>query len=247
MSFVSLHIRYQSAGIVPPPYTHFYELTARPAAMNGVQIDFSITYIDREELDEEDITGEGFTLTDNFSWSGKLGKDWLPVVHNIVSNTKLKAFDEAVLGEKDDFLEVTLDGGYDDPELGTPTQPEPFLYAIQEVIQAIYEAGGKEKPFEMSYLSFQRSGNSEVHLQAQFTTRTVKLITIQNGDEQNRTLPWERLRALMSVVFAHDYIPGEGTAKPPKRDGHYLDVGGDEWHDIGQFDEVHQALGALLA
>ncbi|MEZ0483884.1 hypothetical protein [Fibrella aquatica] len=246
MSFVSLHIRYQSAGMIPAPYTHFYELTARPAGMNGLHVDFAITYTDREELDEEDIVGEGFTLTDDFSWSGQLGKDWLPVVHQIVANTKLNPFDETALGEKDDFLEVTIDTGYDDPVLGTPKQAEPFLYAIQELIQAIYEASGKEKPFEMSYLSFQRSGDSEVHLQAEFTTRTVKLITVQDGQEEHRTLPWEQLRTLMSVVFAHDFIPGEGTAKPPKRDGHYLDVGGDEWYDIGSLDEVHEALAELL-
>ncbi|MBO0947729.1 hypothetical protein [Fibrella forsythiae] len=246
MSFVSLSIRFQSAGMIPAPYTHFYELTARPAGMSGLYIDFSITYTDREELDEEDITGEGFTLNDDFAWSGKLGAAWLPVVHSIVSTTKLGPFDETKLGEKDDFLEVTIDTGYDDPMVGTPTQAEPFLYAIQELIQAIYEAGGKEKPFELSYLSFQRSGDSEVHLQAQFATRTVKLITIQKGQETHSALPWEQLRTLMGVVFAHDYIPGEGTAKPPKRDGHYLDVGGDEWYDIGPLDDVHEALSALL-
>lgn len=247
MSFVLLHIRFQSAGMIPAPYTHFYELTARPAAgLTGLQVDFSITYTDREELDEEDLIGEGFTLTDDFAWSGQLGAAWVPVVHKITSDTKLEPFDETRLGEKDDFLEVTIDTGFDDPEVGTPADAESFQYAIQELIQAIYEASGREKPFELSYLSYQRSGDSEVHLQAQFATRTVLLITVQNREEQNRTLPWEQLRTLMSVVFAHDYIPGEGTPKPPKRDGHYLDVGGDEWYDIGTFDEVHETLAGLL-
>ncbi|WP_375445885.1 hypothetical protein [uncultured Fibrella sp.] len=246
MSFVSLHIRYQSAGMIPAPYTHFYELTARPAGMSGLQVDFAITYTDREDLDEEDITGEGFTMNDNFAWSGQLGTAWLPVIHNVVSTTKLGPFDESTLDEDDDFLEVTIDSGYDDPEVGTPVNVDVFMYSVQELIQAIYEAGGKEKPFELSYLSFQRSGDAEVHLQAQFATRVVKLITIQNREEQHRTLPWEQLRTLMSTIFAHDFIPGEGTAKPPKRDGHYLDIGGDEWYDIGQFDDVHEALTDLL-
>ncbi|XWW45405.1 hypothetical protein JYG30_22160 [Fibrella sp. USSR17] len=246
MSFAALQIRFQSAGMIPAPYTHFYELQARPVGKNGLQIDFSITYTDREDLDEEDIVGEGFTLTDDFSWSGQLGSAWLPLIDRLVTTTKLGPFDETALDEEDDFLEVTIDSGTGQPIVGTPTDPEGFLYAIQELIQAIYEAGGKEKPFELSYLSFQRSGDSEVHLQAQFATRTVKLITVRNGQEQNRTLPWDQLRSLMSVVFAHDYIPGEGTPKPPKRDGHYLDVGGDEWHDISTLDEVHEALVALL-
>ncbi len=231
--------------MIPAPYTHFYELTARPYG-NSLQIDFSIAYPDREELDEEDIVGEGFTMTDDFSWSGELGAAWLPVIDKLVSTTKLGPFDETTLDEDDDFLEVTVDTGFDDPQVGTPLDTETFLYTIQEMIQAIYEASGKEKPFELSYLSFQRSGDSEVHIQAQFATRTVRLITVQNGEEKSKTIPWGQLRALMSRVFAHDYIPGEGTAKPPKRDGHYLDIGGNEWHDIGTLDDVHETLSELL-
>jgi hypothetical protein len=245
MPFVSLHIRFQSAGMIPAPYTHYYELTARRHG-KSLEVEFSIAYTDREELDEEDIVGEGFTMTDDFSWSGQLGADWLPVLDQLVATTKLGPFDETALEEDDDFLEVTIDVGLDDPEVGTPANAETFLYAIQELIQAIYEAGGKEKPFELSYLSYQRSGDSEVHLQAQFATRTVKLVTVQNRQEQHRTLPWEQLQGLMSRVFAHDYIPGEGTPKPPKRDGHYLDVGGNEWYDIGTLTDVHEALAELL-
>ena len=246
MSFSSLRIRFQSAGMIPAPYTHFYELTARPGAKEGVAIDFSITYTDREELDEEDITGEGFTLTDDFAWSGQLGSAWLPVLDSLVAQTKLAPFNEVSLAEDDDFLEVTIDRGQGSSQTGTPADADEFLYPIQELIQAIYEAGGKEKPFELSYLSYQRSGDTEVHLQAQFATRTLRLVTIQQRQEQRRTLPWNRLQPLMSQVFAHDYIPGEGVAKPPKRDGYYLNVTGDEWYDIGELTDVQEALNALL-
>ncbi len=245
MAFVSFHIRFQSAGMIPAPYTHFYELTARTYG-SALQIDFSITYTDREELDEEDIIGEGFTLTDDVSWSGQLGAAWLPVVDKLVSTTKLGPFDETKLDEDDDFLEVTIDTGFDDPEVGTPMDAETFQYTVQELIQAIYEASGKEKPFELSYLSFQRSGDSEVHIQAHFATRTVRLITVKDGQEKSHSMPWGQLRSVMSRVFAHDYIPGEGSAKPPKRDGHYLDVGGDEWHDISTLDDIHVAFAELL-
>ena len=232
--------------MIPAPYTHFYELTAQPYGNSGLQIDFSITYTDREELDEEDIVGEGFTPTDDFSWSGQLGAAWLPIIDKLVSTTKIGPFDETALDENDDFLEVTIDTGFDDPEVGTPLDTETFLYTAQELIQAIYEASGKEKPFQLSYLSYQRSGDCEVHVQGQFANRTVQLITVKNQQEKTRTLPWEQLRTLMSRVFARDYIPGEGTAKPPKRDGHYLDIGGNEWHDIGTFDDVYEALAELL-
>ena len=246
MSFALLKVRFQSAGMIPAPYTHFYELAVRPAGTKpGLQADFSITYPDREELDEEDITGEGFTLTDNFSWSGTLGAAWLPVVDNLVKTTKLGPFDETALGEDDDFLEVTIDSG-SGSQTGTPTDADAFGYAVQELIQAIYEAGGKEKPLEISYLSYQQRGDIEVHLQARFAERTVALITVQQRQERRTTLLWSDLQPIMNQVFAHDYDPAEGLAKPPKRDGHFLSIGGDEWYDISPLTDVHDALSGLL-
>lgn len=232
--------------MIPAPYTHFYKLSAMPGPKNGLQVDFEITYTDREGLDEEDITGEGFTMTDNFTWAGQLGTAWLPIIDKLATKTKLDAFDEAALDEDDDFLEVTIDTGAGSKQVGTPVDAASFLYPIQELIQAIYEAGGKEKPFELSYLSQQRSGDVEVHVQATFAERTVKLVIVQDRQERRSLLPWPALQTLMSRVFVHDYDPTEGMARPPKRDGHFLHVGGDEWYDIGPLDDVQETLESLL-
>ncbi|MBO0936009.1 hypothetical protein J2I47_05570 [Fibrella sp. HMF5335] len=246
MPFASLTIRFQSAGMIPPPFTHYYTLEVKPTPKNALHVDFSITYTDREELDEEDITGEGFTLADNFDWSGTLGPDWLPVLDNVVANTRLKPLRESELSEKDDYLEVLITPGSgptgQSTQTGTPTNPDAFLYPIQELIQAIYEAGGKEKPFELSYLSYQQSGDRELHIQASFANRSVQVITVNNRQEQRKTMPWEALQPLMSTVFAYDYNPEDGLAKPPKRDGHFLTVGTDMWFDISALPEVYRAL-----
>ena len=246
MSFSLLTIRFQSAGMIPPPFTHYYTLEAKPTAANALYVDFSITYTDREELDEEDITGEGFTLSDNFSWSGTLGQAWLPVLEKLVSITRLKPLWEDELSEKDDFLEVTITPGTgtngQSAQPGTPTSADTFLYPIQELMQAIYEAGGKEKPFELSYFSYQQTGDREVHIQASFANREVQAITIQNRQEQRKTMPWEALQPLMATVFAYDYNPEDGLAKPPRRDGHFLTIGTGAWFDISALTEVCRAL-----
>lgn len=246
MPYTSLIVRFQSAGMIPPPFTHYYTLEAKPTAKNTLHVDFSITYTDREELDEEDITGEGFTLNDNFSWSGNLGAAWLPVLETVVANTHLKPLRETDLTEKDDYIEVqvTPTGGQNGPtaKTGTPTNTDAFLYPIQELIQAIYEAGGKESPFELSYLSYQQTGDREVHIQASFADRNVDVITVNNRQEQRKKLSWEALQPLMATIFAYDYNPEDGLAKPPKRDGHFLTVGTGMWFDISALTEVYRAL-----
>lgn len=245
MSFAALTIRFQSAGMIPPPFTHYYTLEAKPTAKNALHVDFSITYTDREGLDEEDITDEGFTLSDNFSWSGNLGSAWLPVIDQVVEQTRLKPLHESDLSEKDDYLDVTITPTTQNGQssrTGTPTDVNAFLYPIQELIQAIYEAGGKENPFELSYFSYGQSGDREVHIQASFADRSVAVITVQNRQEQRKKLPWDALQPLMATVFAYDYNPEDGMAKPPKRDGHFLTIGTGVWFDISSLTEVYRAL-----
>jgi hypothetical protein len=245
MFFSSLTVRYQSAGMIPPPYTHFYTLIARPTRGDQLEVSFSIDYTDREELDEEDITGEGFTMTDDFSWSGTLGAAWTAVLDQLLNATKLTLFNEHELGEETDYVEVTLATPGNAEQVGTPAQAEPFLYAIQELIQAIYEAGGKEKPFELIYLSYHAQGDLELRLNASFAKRTFRLTERRNRQDQERTLDWTELRRAMSVVYLHDFDPAESLPRPPKRDGCYINLGGDEWYDITHLPEVQQVLETL--
>jgi hypothetical protein len=242
---MSLTIRFQSAGMIPPPFTHYYTLAVKPTAKNALHVDFSITYTDREELDEEDITGEGFTMNDNFSWSGTLGSAWLPIIVQVVEQTRLKPLREGDLTEKDDFLDVTIAPANQNGQAlltGTPTDADAFLYSIQELIQAVYEAGGKEQPFELSYISYQQTGDREVHIQASFADRIVQVIDVQNRKEDRKTIAWEALHPLMATVFAYDYNPEDGLAKLPKRDGHFLNVGTGYWFDISSLTAVYRAL-----
>jgi hypothetical protein len=246
MPFSAFTVRYQSAGMIPPPYTHFYTLTLRPTPDKLLAVEFAIDYTDREELDEEDITGEGFTLTDDFSWSGTLGAAWTPVVERLLKRMKLKPFDETALGEADEYVELLLTTTTQGEQVGTPADVEVFLYAMQELIQAIYEAGGKEKPFTLIYLNYTPTGDLELRVNASFAERTVSLTKRRNRQEQTQPLPWEHLRQVMSTVYAHDYSPDESLPRPPKRDGCYLNPsGGDEWYDIGRLPDVQRALEGL--
>lgn len=46
---------------LPPPYSFDYQLIISPKA-DGLEVDFKLHYTDRDELSEEEILDEGFTM-----------------------------------------------------------------------------------------------------------------------------------------------------------------------------------------
>lgn len=245
MSFKHLLIRYQTARSLPAPYSYFYTLTAQPVAGNALQVDLAITYPDRDDIDDDELIAEGFTRDDDFSWSGRLPKAWLESVTNLLSQTRLQPLDEDRLGEDDDFWNMTteVDGSR---KQGKPTKADDWQYLVQELMQAAYESIGRERPFELTYLNLtSQKGDQEVHLTASFAERTVHVSRIQNRRERTQTLPWESLQRIMSKVYEHDFASGEAQPRRPKRDGHWLNLGGDEWYDVRDFRTLTNVLNEL--
>ncbi|GAA4395622.1 hypothetical protein GCM10023187_02770 [Nibrella viscosa] len=245
MSIQKLQIRYQTALITPAPFAHFYTLSARSAFKEYLHTDFSITYPDRDDLDEDDITGEGFTLEDDFTWSGRLSKAWLQTVEGLVSKTALEPFDEEELPDNEDFFEVSLETADGQTRKGTPADRDAWTYLVQELIQAIYEAGGKERAFELTYLNRQRNEETELKLTASFAERTLKTESMQNRRTRSRSIPWSELQSIMGAIYEVEYDPEEALYERPDRNGHYLNLGGDEWYDIGNQPSLQQLFTRL--
>ncbi|GAA4454677.1 hypothetical protein GCM10023189_21460 [Nibrella saemangeumensis] len=242
----NLQIRYQTALITPAPFAHFYTLSARPAFKKFLHTDFSITYPDREDLDEEDITGEGFTLNDDFSWSGRLSKEWLKTIEDLIGPTMLNAFDEDTLPDNEDFFEVSIETADGQTRKGTPTDRDTWTYLIQELIQAIYEAGGKERAFELTYLNRHKNEETELRLTASFAERTIKAESSQNRRTRSRSIPWSELPSLMETIYEVEYEPEEALYERPDSNGQFLNLGGDEWYDISNQPALHQLFSRLV-
>jgi hypothetical protein len=246
MSFKSLQIRFQTARSLPAPYAYFYTLTAKPIGSDGLQIDLAITYPDREDIDEDELIAEGYTRDDDFTWAGRLPKAWLQTVDQQVSKPRLQPLDEDALSEDDDFWDITIVTSPGEQQQGRPTKPDDWHYLVQELMQAAYEAIGKERPFELSYLNLNsQKGDVEVQVTASFAERSVKVISKQNRQEQAKTIPWTALQRLMTEVYRHDYDPDEAQLKRPKRDGHWLNLGTEEWYDISTLPTLSKALQNL--
>ena len=250
MPLAKLQIRYQTARSLPAPYAYFYTLTAQPvragsSADDTLQIDFAITYPDREDIDDDELIAEGYTRDDDFSWSGRLPQTWLRTISDLVNKTKLSPLDEDKLGEEDEFWAMHIETTDQSPRTGAPKNDEDWQYLMQELIQATYESIGRERPFELTYLDLSRHNDLELRLTASFAQRTVKIQSNHNRQEPVKTLPWTVLQRVMSEVYAHDYDPDSAELKRPKQEGKWLNMGGEEWYDIRSLTQLTKILNEL--
>lgn len=246
MSFTQLQVRYQTARSLPAPYAYFYTLTARPAANGSVALDLSITYPDRDDIDDDELAAEGFTRDDDFSWSGRLPDAWRQALVALVDKTRLQPIDEDALGEDDEFWAMHVETDRQPAQVGRPRNPDDWQYLMQELIQATYESNQREQPFTLTYVEQGgRTGDYELRLTASFANRTVQALTIQDRRERTRTLPWPTLQTVMSEVYAHDYDSDEAQPKRPQRAGQWLNLGTDEWHDVSAFRTLTRTLRSL--
>ncbi|GAB2540747.1 hypothetical protein [Spirosoma aerophilum] len=246
MSFKSLQIRYQTARSLPAPYSYFYTLSIQTVAANALQIDLAITYPDRDDIDDDELIAEGYTRDDDYAWSGRLPKAWWEAIGNLVRKTRWQPINEDELGEDDDFWDITLETESGNKASGQPAKPDDWQYLMQELIQATYEAMGRERPFDLIYLDLNGQPNElELRLTASFVERSVKIVRVENRREQSKTLPWSTLQHVMSQVYNYDYDPDDAELKRPKRDGQWLNLGTDEWYDISTYRAVSKMFREL--
>jgi hypothetical protein len=232
-NFKKIEIRYQTALVVPPPYAHFFTITLQPASDGRLSVDLVMTYTDRDELDEEEIAGEGFTANDDYNWSGHLPSIWAQTVDDQARKIQLKAFDEEKLSDNQDYFLVTIETKTAGNQSGNPSHHSEWQFLSQELIQAAYEVSGKEKPFEATYLEIDSGSRTEAHLTASFSRREVRLETRRNNQSQSKTLSWKELKSMMEVFYAVDYNSEEALLDSPRKSGRYLNLGTSEWYETG--------------
>ncbi|WP_461088324.1 hypothetical protein [Spirosoma gilvum] len=242
--FKHLQIRFQTARSLPAPYAYFYTLTARPVGTNSLQVELVVTYPDRDDIDDDELEAEGYTRNDDFSWKGQLPKTWLDTLTNLIRKTELQPLEEDALDEDDDFWNMTIETN--NIRQGQPSNNDDWHYLVQELMQATYELTGKERPFELTYLDLNsRQGDTELYLTGSFAERQVTLRSLQQRREGTRTLPWTTLQQVMSKVYNHDFSTVEALTKRPKRDGRWLNLGGEEWYDVHSIPALTKLFGNL--
>lgn len=220
-------IRFQTAPAVPAPYAHYDTFKLYIDSDTRVKVDFSINYTDRDELTEDDILDEGFTMDDDYAWKGQLPQLWISEFSAIMKASKtIRRRDEK---EFEDFVEVELE---EDGKRVTiyPEDKGRWAYFVQELIQAIFEVSGKEKAFEMTLLEIADSGLVEMDLHASFAEKT---FTVKKNGAATRKMEWNALQKMLDTIYKATFLEELAQSARPSKKGKYISAGDGMWYQLG--------------
>lgn len=221
-------IRFQTAPVVPAPFSHFYTLQLEIVSKNQLNVDFSIIYTDRDEMDEDELLDEGFSSDDDYKWNGAVPEIWINEFEEIFSTSKtIRKREES---EFEDFIELELN---ENGKMVTiyPVDKERWSYFLQEFIQAIFEASGKEKPFELTFLEIDADKKqTQVDLKASFAQKS---FTLSKGKNSSRKLEWAQLQRIMDTVYKAEFVADNASDSKPSQKGKYITAGDGLWYQLG--------------
>jgi len=221
-------IRFQTAPVVPAPFSHFYTLQLEVISKNELNVDFSIVYTDREEMDEDELIDEGFSTDDDYKWKGALPAIWIDEFNAIFSSSKtIRKREES---EFEDFVELELE---ENGKMVTiyPVDKERWSYFLQEFMQAIFEASGREKPLELTFLEIDADKKqTQVELKASFSQKS---FTLTKGKNQPKELEWTQLQRIMDTVYKAEFVADNASDSKPSQKGKYITAGDGLWYQLG--------------
>ena len=229
----SIHIRFDAGNLVPAPYHYAYSLDIQ---MAEGKVNYKIEYLHREELTEEEITDEGFTMEDDWQWEGTLTEAWQGALKEQIQKQSWPKKPASPRPEEAN-LHLRL-VGQDDNVLfdGIPADIASWEYFLQELVQAIYEIAQREAPFQLVYKEIGSGGSQhQIYLEASFAQRTITARQQQQEGEEEFAQPdWKQLKSLMKTIYIPDYDYEQATVKEPKKRGKYIATGEGLWFKFGE-------------
>lgn len=220
-------IRYQTAPVVPAPFAHFYTLKMDIQSDQELRVDFDISYTDREDLTEDEIIDEGFSTDDDYKWKGDVPAVWVAEFRTIFQSSKIIRRREE--SEYEDFIEIELE---ENGKFVTiyPVDKERWSYFLQELMQAIFETAGREKPFELTYLDIDTDNKTTIDLKASFSK---KEFTLSKNGGSLRKLEWGQLQKIMDTVYKAEFVADNASEGKPSKKGKYITAGDGLWYQMG--------------
>lgn len=201
-----------------PPYANTIHLKFINAN-NLLKVEFNIKYIGREELTEEEILDEGFTLDDDYNWNGSLSSVWIDPIQNLIN--------KSTFVKEESEIKVLIEA----PKIisGSPENIDEWAYLIQEVTQAIYETSGKEGKLEINFIKNFPQDFITINLKPEFKSRKFIAEIEKNDQKKTVQLKWEDLKNTLQTVYLPEYIYENSLPAPGNAQGYYINTGEGIW------------------
>jgi hypothetical protein len=200
-----------------------------------------LVYTDRDEVTEEEIRDEGFTLHDDFHFNGEVPLVWKNPLMELYSKTK---WSKRKLDAEGGIGVLTKDT-HGQEVYTVPLNQEDWQFFAQDVIQAIYEISKKEAPLKIGYLIREENQLLDLILTVLFSVRKVEVRINGKAKEAD----WDKTKDLLSVVFLPDYDYDRAKQAKPQHKGHFIDCGDGFWHEVGKgvinIDDSFDAVGKI--
>jgi hypothetical protein len=228
-----LTFSYDTGADVPPPHYHQYKLELKESN-NGLFASYQVAYLHREDLTEEEIIEEGFTLDDDWSAEEELPQIWLQALKDQLTDFPI---DQPFVNGKASSVNLQVtDLGGNSNYTGEVSTLDEWVYFLQELVQAILETGNQEMPFVLNYIEVENKHiHKEIELEASFEHRKIT-VSSRKADKVKRSkaVEWERLPEIMQQVYLPEYDYDKAIAELPKRSGTYLSTGEGLWFEWGK-------------
>jgi hypothetical protein len=190
-----------------------------------------MVYTGREDLSEDEIFGEGFTMDDDVNWNGKLGSQWWEVISSAIEKTHIKKGKKNNEGDPLQ-LELTTQNMPSGVNIaGSPTEYDMWEYLIQELIQAVFEASERELPLSINILKITGTVKQEIKIRVKFSKREAT-IEVAGKTKEPEIVEWSTLKDYLKTIYQPDYLPEKEMTKPPKNAGIYISFLEGSWFEL---------------
>ena len=184
---MKLKLSYQTQHL-PAPYA--FSATFSVEISEVIHVALVLTYLDREDLSEEEILAEGYSLEDDFSWEGQLGANWIYPIKELVRKERTQEPLDSF------YLHIAVDD-----EEWFPAVVDDVV--VQDLLQAVFEAKKKEAPLT---ISFATSKYEQIDLTWKFAERTVY--------HKELALSWDEAHTLMRLIYSNEFEEMKAFKKP---------------------------------
>jgi hypothetical protein len=213
--------------MVPPPYSHTIELKIK-IEPNFLNVVYDLVYTQREDLTEDEIFEEGFTIEDDYHYKGEISKAWEKPLKELYSKSKWAVNKKLI--EENGGIQLLAKDKSSQIRRSVPINQSEWQIFTQEIIQAIYETNQTEAPLTIRYLMIRNNEKSLHTITAKFSLRKIDFDT--NGKKID--MPWEEVKMLLADVYLPDYDYDQAQEKQPQKNGEFIDCGDGWWHELGK-------------